>query len=550
MERISKNKYKVKRELNKKQKVIIVVSVIVAIITVLGIVMGTYVYKADGDIANAAINMMADVVGDDTPITVLVLGVSEGIDIPLTDTMMLASYNPKTQNAFVISIPRDTYVGTNTATANGYDKINALYQKDVKKTVSAVEKLTGVDIDNYIVVKTSALIDIVNAIGGVEFDVPIDMKYDDPTQNLHIDLKAGVQIIDGPKAEQLLRFRHSNPDANGKMTTYPASYGLDDYGRMRTQREFMQATAKQLVNWKNITKLKDVATAVFDNLETDMKLSKIVGYIPSALKLNVAELRMEQLPGVSDKINSLWFYVPNATQTCELMNELMGSLGLNEKELDKMYTPIKKTNIVVPKEEKEEEEPEKEENVFVEAEITSPTYTNTTQTQTSTSPTTNNTTSNNSEKVCINHNWTVKDRLNATCTSAGSTNYLCTECNATKYETIDKLGHNMEEKSRTASTETTKGKIEYKCSRCEYTEVEYLPLLEPEQKPVEKPSNPEVQPEAPGNNSSNPGTTEPPITDTPVEQPTTPAEPAPEAPVTPSEPTGSVDTIEVVKPVM
>ena len=89
MERISKNKYKVKKELSKKQKVIIVISVIAAIITTLGIVMGTYVYKADGDIANAAINMMADVVGDDDPITALVLGVSEGIEIPLTDTMML-----------------------------------------------------------------------------------------------------------------------------------------------------------------------------------------------------------------------------------------------------------------------------------------------------------------------------------------------------------------------------------------------------------------------------------------------------------------------------
>lgn len=90
MERISKNKYKVKKQLSKKQKVIIAVTVIMSIILLLGIVIGTYIYKADGDIGDAALNMMADVVGDDTPITVLVLGVSEGIDIPLTDTMMLA----------------------------------------------------------------------------------------------------------------------------------------------------------------------------------------------------------------------------------------------------------------------------------------------------------------------------------------------------------------------------------------------------------------------------------------------------------------------------
>ena len=63
-------------------------------------------------------------------------------------------------------------------------------------------------------VKTEALIEMVDVIGGVWFDVPIDMVYDDPTQDLHINLKAGYQKLDGDKAEQLLRFRHSNPDSN------------------------------------------------------------------------------------------------------------------------------------------------------------------------------------------------------------------------------------------------------------------------------------------------------------------------------------------------
>lgn len=342
MDRISKNNYNVKKiKLFKSRKSLIIFYVILLILLILISIFSSYIYKANGNLSDATINMMADVVGDDNPISVLVLGVSEDIDTALTDTMMLISYNPKSQKAFVVSIPRDTYIGKSKATAGGGDKINSLYQKDVKKTVSAVEKLTGVDIDNYVVVKNSALIDIVDAIGGVEFDVPINMKYDDPTQDLHIDLKAGLQKIDGDKAEQLLRFRHSNPDANGKMTTYPASYGLDDYGRMRTQREFLQATAKQLVDWKNITKLKNIATAVFDNLETDMSLKKMIGYIPSALKLDTETLRMEQLPGASSMINELWFYEANSTKTCELMNKLVLSLELDEDELNDMYKPIK-----------------------------------------------------------------------------------------------------------------------------------------------------------------------------------------------------------------
>ena len=258
MNRIANNKHarkKEKKKLTKKQKIIIW-SVVGGIALILAIIMGVYIYKAGGNIKKAAINMVADAVGDETPVTALIMGVSEGIDTPLTDTIILAGYNPKTQASFMLSIPRDTFVGNNENTANGYDKINALYQKDVKKTVAAVEKLTGVKIDYYVVVKTSALVQVVDAIGGVEFDVPIDMKYDDPTQNLHIDLKKGLQKIDGPKAEQLLRYRHSNPDANGKMTTYPASYGSDDFGRMRTQREFITATVKQMADWKNLSNIR------------------------------------------------------------------------------------------------------------------------------------------------------------------------------------------------------------------------------------------------------------------------------------------------------
>ncbi len=470
MDRISKNNYKNKIQLFKSRKSLIIFSVIMLILVIVFSICATYIYQANGSLSDAALNMMADVVGDDTPITVLVLGVSEDIDTALTDTMMLVSYNPKMQKSFVVSIPRDTYIGANKAKAGGSDKINSLYQSNVKKTVSAVEKLTGVKIDNYIVVKTSALIDIVDAIGGVQFDVPIDMKYDDPTQNLHIDLKAGMQLVDGDKAEQLLRFRHSNPDANGKMTTYPASYGLDDYGRMRTQREFMQATAKQLVNWKNITKLKNIATAVFDNLETDMSLSKIIGYIPSALKLDVDSLRMEQLPGVSDKINELWFYVANSTDTCKLMNELMVELELNETELASMYTPIKKDIPIVAKTENtyiENTIVEKQtENYVVENKV------NTTTALANSEPIKKD----DEPKVCT-HNWAVTSRTDATCTKAGVINYTCTNCSATKLETIKALKHDMQKISETVATETKQGLIEYKCTRCSHTEVEYLPVL-------------------------------------------------------------------------
>ena len=511
MNRITNNnkhtRKKEKKKLTKKQKIIIW-SVVGAIFATLSIVMGVYIYKADGNIKKAAINMVADAVGDETPVTALVMGVSEGIDTPLTDTIILVGYNPKTQASYMLSIPRDTFVGNNENTANGYDKINALYQKNVKKTVSAVEKLTGVKIDYYIVVKTSALVDIVDAIGGVEFDVPIDMKYDDPTQNLHIDLKKGVQKIDGAKAEQLLRYRHSNPDANGKMTTYPASYGSDDFGRMRTQREFITATVKQMADWKNLSKAKNILSAVFDNLETNMSLGKMIGYIPSALKLDVSSIRAEQLPGESALINNLWFYKSNSTKTCELVTELMQSLGLSEKEYNKKYQPIKKitsTNRKVDdnsiKAESSLTENKVVDNKVVEDKAIDNSKineNNTTVTQTTVNP-----------ETCAHH-WTLTINHEPTCVEPGARNYTCTICGSEKSEVIPATGnHTWKEISRVNPTEDSEGSVTSQCTICRQINTKVLDKL-PKTTPdsvvtpdsTPEPETPSTEPTAPEEPSS------------------------------------------------
>lgn len=494
MERISKNKYKVnkhlkdthksknekKKKLTKKQKIIIIVSIIISIFAILSTIVGTYIYKADGNIADAAINIMADVVGDDRPITVLVLGVSEGIDVPLTDTIMLAGYNPKTQKAFMVSIPRDTYIGTNDNYADGYSKINSVYQKGVKKTVKQVEKITGVEINHYIVVKTSALVQIVDAIGGVNFDVPIDMDYDDPTQNLHIDLKAGMQLIDGPKAEQLLRFRHNNDGSS-----YPSSYGDNDYGRMRTQREFIKATASQIIKWENLTKIKEITSAIFDNLETDMSLPKMIGYIPSVLKFDMANLQMQQLPGQSERINGLWFYTHDLSKTKTLMTEFMQSLELEEKKYKELYTPISTKSKRIRK--VEEESNVVGNNIIIE---------NTTIDQTNTAVTNTNIENTNTVTQKCSHNWTSKIEKEATCTSSGTKKLTCTLCEEVKTETIKEKGHVWVETSRVEATTETEGKITSECSNCgEVSEkkIDKLPEStgETEEPPTPTPEQPE-----------------------------------------------------------
>ena len=322
-----KNKKKEKKPLTKNQKIVLgVVAGILGIILILAIIFVVKLAKNDWDFGQTLTN---DVLGPKDPIFVLAMGVSEDIEVPLTDTMMVLGYNPTDQKAFAISIPRDTFIGNDYYNAGGYDKLNSLYQKSPEKTKQAIEKILGIDIDHYVVVQNKVVRDVVDALGAVEFNVPIDMDYDDDTQNLHIHLKAGVQSMNGEQVEQLLRFRHNNDG-----TSYPSSYGDNDFGRMRTQREFVKELLKQCMRFKNVGKIIDLTTAFFDNVDTDMSLAKAVSYVPYALQFNPDELISKQVPGAANTFNSLSFYEYSKSSTKVLMATLLHDIGLYDEEKD------------------------------------------------------------------------------------------------------------------------------------------------------------------------------------------------------------------------
>ena len=260
------------------------------------------------------------------PFYCLVMGISEDIEAKLTDTIMLCAYYPNEQKVSILSIPRDTFVGNSTTSADSYDKINALYQTSPEKTLEAVRNLTGIDVRNYVVISNYALRDVVVEIGGVYFDVPMNMNYDDWGQKLHINLKKGYQLLDGDKAEQLVRFRHNNDG-----TTYPSEYGTQDIGRMRTQREFLKAAATQILSGNNIFKIDDIMQVVFENIETNLKMEDIIKYIPSATEFNPENIQSEMLPGVADYIGVLSFYVNDEEETNALVSSLF---GLTEEQIE------------------------------------------------------------------------------------------------------------------------------------------------------------------------------------------------------------------------
>lgn len=284
------------------------------------------------------------------PFTVLILGVSKDIDTELTDTIMVASYNPKNQRASLLSIPRDTFTGKNKNKATASEKINALYQKSPDRTLNAVNEITGLNIEKYVVIENKALVQLVDAIGGVEFDVPIDMDYDDVTQDLYIHLSKGYQRLDGEQAEHLVRFRKNN---NG--TTYSSEYGDNDIGRMRTQREFLKAVAEQTMQLKNITKIGEFIDIFKQNVKTNITdWEEIKKYIPYAINFDTSNLETTTLPGEPAMFNKLWFFVHNKSETEQIVEEMF--LNQDEEEQEQLEGENEQGNNVDLSEEKTNKE--------------------------------------------------------------------------------------------------------------------------------------------------------------------------------------------------
>lgn len=321
----------------KKKKIKTWKKVALVIFLILLIAAGVFAYRVYLN-GGGMSGMLAAVIGHDEntkknlgEFRALILGIStdqEGVE--LTDTIMVASYNPNTQKATLLSIPRDTYTGKNASRATAYEKINALYGRKHRadETLEAVNELTGLHIQYYVVVKTEALIKLVDAIGGITFDVPIDMDYDDEGQDLHIHLKAGEQKLDGDKAEQLVRFRHNN-----NMTSYPSEYGDNDIGRMRTQREFVLQVIKQTAKPENIFKLGEILEIANDNLITNIDLNVAKDYIPYAVEFDTENLITATLPGTVPSLsstNNVSIYLVNKKETKELIEEIFFNRDLEE----------------------------------------------------------------------------------------------------------------------------------------------------------------------------------------------------------------------------
>ncbi len=306
----------VKNKGKKKKNIFIrVVLILILVIIIAAAILLYKKYKDEGwsGVSKTLLGHDEETVNSLDKMYCLILGQSQN----LTDTIILASYDPKTQEAALLSIPRDTFVGDDPAYASAWDKINAVYQTGPENTLAEVRDLTGINVQYYLKVDTEALKALVDEIGGVYFDVPIDMYYTDRGQNLYIDLEAGYQLLDGDKAEQLVRFRHNNDGS-----TYPADYGIEDLGRMRTQKEFLAELLKQCIEKMDLNTILGFLDIAEQYVETNLDFDAIKDYIPYILEYNVDELKTDTLPGESVLTNGTYVYLVDEEKSQEMINEL------------------------------------------------------------------------------------------------------------------------------------------------------------------------------------------------------------------------------------
>ena len=324
------NNKKSKEKKQKKKGRKIVGKVLLIILLIIIVVAGVFIYKVYQN-GGGLTGIVTTLVGTDPEkvkslpdFYCLLLGKSEA----MTDTIMVAKYSPSTGDAVLLSIPRDSFVGNNPNTATASDKINSKYQISPQRTIDAVNDLTGLNIKYYITVDTKALRDLVDAIGGVYFDVPIKMDYDDSSQDLYIHLEPGYQLLDGQKAEWLVRFRHNN---NG--TSYSYEYGDNDLGRMRTQREFLMAVAQQTLKLENITKINDILNVIEQEVETNIDFDTMMEYAPALLNINADNIQTDMLPGTAQYCNGVAVYLVDEDEAKQLVNELFltSSTSTNEE---------------------------------------------------------------------------------------------------------------------------------------------------------------------------------------------------------------------------
>lgn len=284
------------------------------------------------------------------PLTFLFLGVdSEGDGLNANaafngDTLMLMSFNPKTLDAILLSIPRDTYVPI-ACNHNNYAKINSSAAYGTSCVISTINNLLGINIDYYVKINFKGVVDLVEAVGGVEVDVEApsymadkyggkvcEQNSDRQFGNKLVCMNPGMQTLNGEQALAYARCRHM--------------YIGSDLDRVKHQQQVVEALANKAIHFSSIKEFQDILNAVSKNIATNMDTDTILsGY-------NVAKNVLGNKLSGKDSIN-----IEKATLETYSLNVYVPSQGRNTSAQgyykDSLLDIQKSFNVILGKEKKE-----------------------------------------------------------------------------------------------------------------------------------------------------------------------------------------------------
>jgi LCP family protein required for cell wall assembly len=289
------------------------------------IAIGAYVFDINSRLTSGIDASLRAVLSEssfDEPFYILLLGVdkdqgrTESADYGeddsayRTDTIILARIDPVEKKVTLISIPRDTYVDMGDY---GMQKINSAYSYGgAAYTVQVVEELAGVDISHYAEVDMDGFASIVDAVGGVDVDLPVAVYDPDYTG---LDLPAGEQHLDGTTAALLARCRHGYD-----------SYGSGDYYRAANQRMLIGEVVKKILSSDAATMSSTISTAA-NYITTDLSVSDIIGLATQFSGFDVDEdLYSGQCPTTSQYIDNLWVELVNKSEWEKMMDRVDSGL--------------------------------------------------------------------------------------------------------------------------------------------------------------------------------------------------------------------------------
>lgn len=241
-----------------------------------------------------------------------------------TDVIFVVHYDSAKQSVNLVSLPRDTRVSMCSAVKARLDQSGRWYPAALKlnevhayagkelgaqSAILQIEDLLGIKIDHYVKVDFEAFRQIVDAIGGVDVDVPQDMYWDmRDTGDPLINLKKGMQHLDGDKAEQLVRFRR---------------YTDGDVGRIQVQQQFLKALMQKVMSTESILKnLPDYISVLYKYVETDVSMADALKYVNYISRVDMSKMTMETMPGAGQYVGGVSYYIHDGEKTREMVDRV------------------------------------------------------------------------------------------------------------------------------------------------------------------------------------------------------------------------------------